>query len=134
MTTKAVINEQHTLSETQIRLLDEQFPKSSRNPWELWKVPAKGLTVTEQRKYAVKLAGCDNVVFCSPIPLLLAMVSAAKAYQWSESVVGKRECKNGVYVFSNERREAREVLGEDRKVRIVHCLAQEGWTLEAVTF
>jgi len=134
MTTKVVINEQHTLSETQVSLLNGTFPQNSYEGWELWKVPTKGLTVIEQRKYAVELAGCDNVVFCSPIPLLLAMVSAAKAYQWNALAVGVRECKNGVYVFSNERREAKEVVGKDGKPHIVHCLAQEGWTLEAVTF
>src|SRR5690625_2396469 len=74
MKTLVIINEQHKLLTAQEQILNEKF-----KDWEFLKVPASGWTLKEIKEIENKLKisqGIESVVFVSPIPVLIASLSA----------------------------------------------------------
>lgn len=110
MLTKVIINEQHSLMEEQAQILQETFGE-----YEFLKVPAEGWNLEQMKEINASLSG--NVVFCSPIPVLLGLVSA-KAH----------ETHTKVYVFHNDVREKKELPNS----KIIQVVAATGWQLVQV--
>jgi len=103
-----VINEQHTLLPQQAEVI------SGYGGFEKLLIPAAGLSAIEQRELAKTLYG-KNVIFVSPVPLLMALVckNAGKHY-------------GDIGVMHNDTRIAKELPGG----KIVHVVAPDGWTIE----
>ena len=119
--TRVIINEQHSLLPEQEKILNSQF-----SSWEFFKVPADGWTLSEIRNKARELAK-DDVVFCSPIPVLLAELAKNVGFMAACSRV-----ENGfsgevpaVYVFHNDRREKKELPNG----KVIMVVSQTGWEL-----
>lgn len=109
---KVVLNEQHTLMEDQVKLLNEKF---GLDGWEIYPVPSSGWTLSQMKEIIEKdrLYNFD-VVFSSPVPYMLGSL-AVRA-----SVSGRR-----VYVFHNDRREKKELPHG----KVIHVVARTGWEL-----
>ena len=106
-----VINEQHSLLDEQLSLLDTNFHyHNGSKGWELLKVPAEGWTLTEQLKRVVELEGRE-VVFLSPIPAMIKWLS-------------KRDAEK-VFLFINDTREKKELPGG----KIIFVVPKTGWKL-----
>lgn len=107
---KVIINEQHQLMEEQQKILQETFGE-----FEFLKVPADGWNLQEMKEVNESLSG--NVVFCSPIPVLLGLVAA-----------NAKEKHTNVYVFHNDVREKKELPNG----KIIQVVAATGWQLVQV--
>jgi hypothetical protein len=113
--TAVVLNEQHSLMEEQVSLLNEQFGEN----WEIVSVPSKGWTIDEQHQKVVKLVNnYGDVVFASPVPYLMKEVSR-------ESIIGENISLFNVYVFHNDNREKKELPNG----KIIFTVAKTGWQL-----
>lgn len=108
---KVVLNEQHQLLENQKAILNDCFGDG----WEIFPIPAKGMTLPEMEDAIEKLKG-GNIVFASPVPVMLMKLSALSA---SESE------KIDVMVFHNDNRQKKE-LGNGK---IIYVVAEFGWEL-----
>lgn len=114
MKTKAivVINEQHNLMDSQVKLLEERFSSYKR-----LNVPATGWTYAEMDKVSEELY--DKwieekdvvIVFASPIPALLKMCLSIM--------------DDAVLIFHNDNRDKKELPNG----KIIFTVAQEGWQL-----
>jgi hypothetical protein len=118
---RIIINEQHSLLPEQEKILNTQFPS-----WEFLKVPSDGWTLPEIMEKAKELAK-DNVVFCSPVPLLLAELAKNAGFQDACSRVepGYAGQVPSVFVFHNDRREKKELPNG----KVISVTAKEGWEL-----
>lgn len=118
---RVIINEQHTLLPEQEKILNTQF-----SSWEFFKVPASGWTLEEIRRIARELAG-DNVVFCSPIPVLLGELAKNAGFQEACSRVenGFSGQVPAIFVFHNDTREKKELPNG----RVIMVVSQTGWEL-----
>jgi hypothetical protein len=118
---RIIINEQHSLLPEQEKILNTQF-----NSWEFYKVPANGWTLPEMKEIAKSLAN-DNVVFCSPVPVLLAELAKNAGFQDACSKVenGFSGQVPSVFVFHNDRREKKELPNG----KVIFVIAKEGWQL-----
>jgi hypothetical protein len=118
---RVIINEQHSLLPEQEKILNSQF-----DSWEFFKVPADGWTLPEIMEKAKELAK-DNVVFCSPIPVLLAELAKNAGFMDACSKVenGFSGQVPSVYVFHNDVREKKELPNG----KIISVTAKEGWQL-----
>ncbi len=118
-----VLNEQHTLLEEQESVLNETFEE-----WEIFPVPAEGWKAEQiLGKYAIgpiaqevlshisKDERGDAVVFASPVPLLIKVITQC-------SVSGRSEFR--VKIFHSDKREKKEFDG-----RIISVVAKTGWKL-----
>lgn len=116
---KVVLNEQHQLLASQEAILNDCFGKRG---WEIFPIPAKGLTLPEMEEAIKKLLlkdGCGKIVFASPVPVMLMKLSALSALSASESE------KIDVMVFHNDSREKKEVGNG----KIIFVVAETGWEL-----
>ena len=112
-----IINEQHSLMQDQIDLLNAQF-----DSYECLDVPTQGWTYEQMQDvtndlYEKLLEKYDEyfvVVFASPIPALLKMVLCAF------------ECEvNHVLVFHNDNRDKKELPNG----KIIFTVTKTGWQL-----
>jgi hypothetical protein len=104
-----IINEQHTLSENQVNVLNETFnPVNYRHI--LVKVPATGLNLKEQMEICNTVEG--KVVFVSPIPAMIKRLVATKG-------------ADEVLIFCNDKREKKELPNG----KVIYVVAQDGWYL-----
>ena len=97
-----IINEQHSLMDTQKEILPEGYKEI--------KIPAKGMTLDEMKDF-VSYWGVDSIpIFISPIPALMALMA-----------------NNGIYfmVFHNDNREKKELPNG----KVIMTVAKEGWVL-----
>ena len=103
-----IINEQHSLLPSQTEALNRE-----NTPYELYKIPAKGLNLIEQTLLAGKLEEMEdiNVIFASPIPLLLAQLSYNR--------------KVRVGIFHNDNREKKELPNG----KIIFTVPENGWQI-----
>lgn len=109
MKTLVVMNKQHSLLPEQQALLDNKFI------WEFLYVPAEGWTLQEQQQIAKDLVDQSaSVVFVSPVPVLLGLLSASGV---------------DVHIFHNDKREKREL--PNRKV--IFAVAQTGWEIVSIS-
>lgn len=117
MQTVIIINEQHNLLDIQ----ESQLKALSPDGWEVFSVPRDGLTAPEQRQAAQDLWDAfTNIVFVSPVPLLLAEVAHLKGIEYT--VGGDHR----VFLFVNDRRE-KKTLPDGR---VFSVLPLNGWRLE----
>lgn len=119
MKVKVVINEQHKLMGEQIEILDNKFQPLG---WELFKIPAEGLTLIEQIETAGEIQQEPGVVFASPVPVLLARCVALAVEADS---LGSPGIRGSVFVFHNDHREKKELPGG----KVIMTVAQTGWQL-----
>ena len=125
MKTFVIISRQHELFPEQYNILKKEFGK-----FHYIRVPPEGWTLAEQTALVEKLSqltekyGGLNVVFVSPVPLLLALLSYESALR---KHVKHAEPLN-VYIFHNDHRE-KKVLPDGRIITVV---PREGWKLVEV--
>lgn len=127
MKTLVYINEQHTILEQQSRQLKKAF-----GDWSVVKIPAKGWSLQRQNDEVETIKGFRavnsseqfNVVFISPIPFLLASVSA---YVGSIKNNLPSDASISLYLFHNNIRDKKELNG-----RIVEDIPNGGWQLVKV--
>jgi len=99
---KVIMNEQHTLTNDQERLLDVKFAN-----WEFIKIPADGLKLNQMEYLAEELEE-QVLLFVSPIPALMKM------------------CKdNDFFVFHNDNREKKELPNG----KIISVVSKTGWRI-----
>ena len=108
-----IINEQHSLFEEQEQILNK------KGSFETIEVPAVGWTLEEQRQVAQELMEMldnkhDTLVFASPVPYLLKVMSLLSA-----------EDNFVTLVFHNDNREKLELPNG----KIIHKVAKTGWQL-----
>ena len=108
------LNAQHSLLDSQVKLLDTRFPEG----WEAVKIPAEGWNAVEMAKIVAILPINSKVAFVSPVPLLIGLTAA-------------QALDNGweVFVMHNDKRVAKEVKNMDGSTKIIHVIANEGWEL-----
>lgn len=118
---KVILNEQHSLMESQKAILDKTF---GENGWEFLKVPANGWSLEEQIKIANSLVGTvfekSTIVFASPIPVLMSRLSSLMGEQKALQIQGTK-----IFVMHNDRREKKELPGG----KVISVVAKEGWQL-----
>lgn len=117
-----IINEQHSLFVAQENILREKFPEG----YETIKVPATGWTLEEMKEVASGFdLYTDRVVFASPVPYLLAKLSA-RAGELAGQLVGQvTDEHRGVWVFHNDRRKKKELPNG----KVISVTAEKGWVL-----
>ena len=118
MKTKVVINEQHSLLPNQVEILDSKF---QINGWELFKIPAEGLTLAAQIATAGRIQENPGVVFASPVPVLLARCVALAVE--ADSLGGG--LRGSIWILHNDHREKKELPGG----KVIMTVAQTGWQL-----
>jgi hypothetical protein len=101
-----ILNETHSLMAEQEALLNQHFPEG----WQILPVPNAGWAAEEQREQ-LALLGEAEIVFASPLPLMLKLAAQ------------RQHC--GTYVFHNDRREKKELPNG----KIIMVVAQTGWQL-----
>jgi len=102
-----VMNEQHSIMESQEELLVQHFGDAKR---EYVKIPATGLTHQQQLDIVNSIDSSETVVFVSPVPLMLVR-SALNMQQ--------------TYLFANEGREKKELPNG----KIIFVVPRTGWEL-----
>ena len=120
-----VMNEQHSLMEQQEVVLREQL-----GDFEFLHVPSTGWTLEQQKEVAQEVLNMDgdvNVVFASPVPVLLGLLSfksgmGTEALNAGVGVVGS---DTNVFVLHNDRREKKELPNG----KVIFTVAQDGWQL-----
>jgi len=114
-------NEQHSLFDEQIQLLQDRF-----GSYEEYVVPAEGWTLDEMKKHVEFLyQNADVVVFASPVPYMLKELSAIAAQAYDESSGYKRHRLADVLVFHNDRREKKELPNG----KVIQKVSDTGWQL-----
>lgn len=141
--TKVIINEQHAIMEEQDALIRRKLGNLELvdNPnmtpmvnnqgivgnYEVVKIPSEGLNrqeiekLTEQLIQDAIIRG-DDIVVMSPIPLLLAKLTAEIAKynaEYEDAMTG------GIYIMHNDRREKKELPDG----RVLSVIASTGWEL-----
>ncbi len=127
MKTLLVINEQHSLMPEQETLLKEKF-----GTWESVLVPASGWTRDYMEGQARIWADRHlNIVFASPIPTLLALVSYYAGYGKGGIDAGQGFIGLGMHVFilHNDKREKKELPNG----KIINAVSSTGWQLVPVS-
>ncbi len=107
-----VLNEQHSLLQEQVKLLDKEFEQGN---WLLCSVPATGWTLEEQETMVINLSR-QTIVFASPVPYLLAKLAYEK---------GQANQISKIFVFGNDNRDKKELPGG----RVVYVVPKTGWQL-----
>jgi hypothetical protein len=121
------INEQHSLMDEQVELLDKEF-----DLWEVVSIPATGLTLAEQKDVVARMGqrigkidpetGIDvTIVFASPVPFMLKEFSINSKH---DGVFGL-DYLYDVRVFHNDNREKKELPNG----KIIFTVAKTGWQL-----
>ena len=103
-----IINEQHSLLPSQTEALERE-----NIPYELYKIPVNSLNIVAQTLLANKLEEMEdiNVIFASPIPLLLAQLSYNR--------------KVRVGIFHNDNRKKKELPNG----KITFTIPDKGWQI-----
>ena len=112
MTNLVILNEQHSLMENQIEVLNNQYGKGN---WKLVSVPSQGLNIEEMNNIIgnqiMKNIGNGDLIFASPIPYMIKIAILI--------------LNNRVKIFHNDNREKKELPNG----KIIMTVAQTGWQL-----
>jgi len=124
MYTFVVINRQHRILPEQYNILKKEFGKFYKI-----QVPPEGWTLTQQMSLVEKLSELAdkhgiNVVFISPVPLLIALLSYESALRKHI----KHAKPLNVYIFHNDKRIKKELPDG----RVISVIPEEGWKLVEV--
>ena len=120
-----IINEQHTLLDVQNEILLNRFGVDG---WNTLPVPAKGWTQEEMDAImASDIFKTKTVVFVSPIPYLIKMLTAAAmANMHLPNIITKySRTVESVLLMCNDTREKRELPNG----KIIFAVAKTGWYL-----
>ena len=104
------------------------MPETIQSEWTFLQVPAEGWDLQTQSNIAYSLSPYHlNIVFVSPIPVLLGKLSGSAVHGEYCRMSGTPCSYDGirVYVFHNDKREKKEV--SDGKV--ISTVAAAGWQL-----
>lgn len=117
MKTIVILNEQHSLKPEQEQLLLGKF-----EAFEILPVPSEGWTLEQITDIANNLFATQNtIVFASPIPAMIAMLS-----RWYGMLEGVYQMGHfPVYVFHNDHREKKELPNG----KVIMTVADTGWVL-----
>ena len=120
-----IINEQHTLLDVQNEILLNRFGVDG---WNTLPVPAKGWTQEEMDAImASDIFKTKTVVFVSPIPYLIKMLTAAAMANMHIPGLITRYSRTveSVLLMCNDTREKRELPNG----KIIFTVAKTGWYL-----
>ena len=118
-----IINEAHSLLNEQEKILNEMF-----DSYEFLYVPREGWSLYDQQRIArdLVLEG-GNIIFVSPVPVLLSLVAFYRGYGQAGIDIGQPflGINTGLFVFHNDHREKKELPDG----RIIQVVSQTGWQL-----
>ena len=120
-----IINEQHTLLDVQNEILLNRFGVDG---WNTLPVPAKGWTKEEMDAVmASDIFKTKTVVFVSPIPYLIKMLTAAAMANMHLPNIITRYSRTveSVLLMCNDTREKKELPNG----KIIFAVAKTGWYL-----
>ena len=120
-----IINEQHTLLDVQNEILLNRFGVDG---WNTLPVPAKGWTKEEMDAVmASDIFKTETVIFISPIPYMIKMLTAAAmANMHLPSIITRySRTVESVLLMCNDTREKRELPNG----KIIFAVAKTGWYL-----
>ena len=120
-----IINEQHTLLDVQNEILLNRFGVDG---WNTLPVPAEGWTQTEMDAImASDIFKTKTVIFISPIPYMIKMLTAAAmANMHLPSIITRySRTVESVLLMCNDTREKRELPNG----KIIYSVAKTGWYL-----
>lgn len=118
-----IINEAHSLLSEQEKILKEKF-----GTYEFLHVPKNGWSKEDQLRIAKKLIKeGGNIIFISPVPLLLGLIAFYKGYGKAGKDIGQpfMGWDISLYLFHNNQREKRELPNG----KIIQVVASTGWQL-----
>ena len=118
-----IINESHSLLPEQERLLNERFER-----YEFLYVPKNGWSYNEQLRIARDLVQeGGNIIFVSPVPVLLAYIGFYKGYGRAGIDIGQPfiGCDINLFLFHNDHRLKKELPDG----RIIQVVSPTGWQL-----
>lgn len=119
-----IINETHSLVSEQEKILNKTF-----DTYEFFYVPKEGWSYEDQKRIAQELVegGRKNIIFVSPVPVLLALISFYKGYGQAGIEIGQPflGCSIDLYLFHNDHREKKELSNG----KIIQVVASTGWQL-----
>lgn len=119
-----IMNETHSLLSEQEKILEEKF-----GTYEFLYVPKEGWSYEDQRRIALELleGGRKNIIFVSPVPVLLAFMSFYKGYGQAGIDIGQPfvGCSIDLYLFHNDHREKKELPNGC----IIQVVSHTGWQL-----
>jgi hypothetical protein len=113
-----IINEQHQLMPEQVEILAQQIGK-----YHTLKIPASGLTRSQLESFTVDngILYNDTIIFASPIPYLIKLLSSQLTLTFNESI----KHSYNVLIFHNDTREKKELPNG----KVIMTVAQTGWEL-----
>lgn len=114
MTAIVVINEQHSLTPQQEKLIKDKF-----HDFERYELPAGGATLDEADKMADDLGEAyfdkeKHIIIVSPFPALMAKLHALSVEY---------------HVLHNDKRTALEVTNPDGTKKVIHQVSPDGWVI-----
>ena len=119
-----IINEAHSLLEEQEKILKEKF-----GTYSFLYVPKDGWSKEDQLRIVSSILEEQggNIIFVSPVPVLLAYIGFYKGYGKAGLDRGLPYIGIGInlYLFHNDRREKKELPDG----RIIQVVSQTGWQL-----
>lgn len=123
MRNTVIINEAHSLLDEQERLLIEKFDR-----YEYLYVPKDGWSKEDQLRIARDLVEeGGNIIFVSPVPVLLAYIGFYKGYGRAGLDIGQPfvGVNTNLFIFHNDHRDKKELPDG----RIIQVVSQTGWQL-----
>lgn len=123
MKTIIIINEAHSLLSEQEKILNETF-----GAYEFLYAPRDGWSYSDQLRIAKQLVEeGGNIVFVSPVPVLLGLVAFYKGYGRAGIEIGQpfMGCDINLYLFHNDCREKKELPNG----KIIQVVTSTGWQL-----
>lgn len=123
MRNTVIINETHSLLPEQERLLNETF-----NRYEFLYVPQAGWSKEDQLRIAKQLVNeGGNIIFISPVPVLLSLIAFYKGYGQAGIETGQPLMGYDInlFLFHNDHRQKKELPDG----RIIQVVASTGWQL-----
>lgn len=118
-----IMNEAHSIVSEQEKILNETF-----DTYKFVYVPKDGWSYSDQRRIAKELVKeGGNIIFVSPVPVLLASIAFYTGYGRAGIEVGQpfMGCDISLYLFHNDRREKKELPDG----RIIQVVSHDGWQL-----
>lgn len=118
-----IMNESHSLLSEQKRILNETF-----GAYEFLYAPQDGWSKEDQLRIAKQLVNeGGNIVFISPVPILLSLVAFYKGYGQAGIETGQPfiGCDINLFLFHNDHRQKKELPDG----RIIQVVSPTGWQL-----
>ena len=118
-----IMNEAHSLLSEQEKILKEKF-----KTYEFFNVPKNGWSKEDQLRIAKQLVNeGGNIIFISPVPVLLSLIAFYKGYGQAGIETGQPfiGCDINLFLFHNDQRVKKELPDG----RIIQVVSPTGWQL-----